>query len=94
MKTISNRKCNLTQKPTPFSENKPAVKALQTLTMAELDAIAGARLSYNHNETIQKPKVLSEKKPKEPQKLTITELDKIAGTGIHLNHNETIFSLI
>lgn len=92
MKTISNRKFNLTQKPTLFSENKP--QQLQTLTIDELDVIAGAGLRVNHNETIQKPKALSEKKPKESQKLTITELDGIVGSGIHLNHNETIFSLI
>ena len=50
----SNRKYNLTQKPKPLSENKPAeVKELQTLTMAELNAIAGAGLELsNHNETM------------------------------------------
>ena len=86
----------------PSSKGKSTeAKELQTLTIAELDAIAGSGLeigglSLNHNETIQKPKPLSEKKPakvRELQTLTITELDAIAGGRGEWNHNETIVSL-
>ena len=78
----------LSQKLKPSSEDKPAkVRELQTLTITELDAISGSGLevgglSLNHNETIQKPKASSEKKPKELQTLTIAELNAIAGAGI------------
>ncbi|MDJ0903748.1 MAG: hypothetical protein QNJ55_33660 [Xenococcus sp. MO_188.B8] len=80
MTTTSNRKYNLTRKQTLFSANKP--KELQTLTIAELNAISGGRLANNHNETIQKPKASSENNPQELQTLTIAELDAISGAGI------------
>ena len=81
MAIISNQKLNLPKKPKAASKDRK----LQTLTIAELDAIAGAQDGLalgNHNETIQKPKPSSEDKPKELQTLTITELDAISGAGI------------
>ena len=85
---------NLSRKPKPSSEDKPVKgRELQTLTISELNAIAGGALTVNHNETIQKPKPSSEKKPTEVrslQTLTISELDAIAGGALSANHNETM----
>ncbi len=44
MRTIISQTCNLPQKQKPSTDNKPAkVTQLQTLTLAELDGIAGAQ---------------------------------------------------
>ena len=94
-------------KPKKSSQDRLAeVMELQILTIKELDAIAGAGIQINHNETLvgfskksQKTKPSSEAqstKNKELQKLTISELDAIAGgtsnqdDGLSGNHNETV----
>ena len=53
MITISNQKCHLPIKPKKASENKASkVRELKKLTIDELDALSGARLTLNHNETV------------------------------------------
>ncbi len=82
----TTKKRNLSPKQKPVPEPQPTeARGLQTLTIAELDAIAGAALSANHNETMvkfphlsQKPKPSLEDKPAKVrglQALTIAELD-------------------
>ena len=75
-------------------------KELQALTIAELNAISGGVISYNHNETVvklahlsRKPKPSSEDKSVKVTKLptlTIAELNAIAGGKLGANHNETM----
>ena len=73
------------------------VRKLQTLTIAELNAIASGAVPWNHNQTMVKFPNLATKqklssKVKKLQTLTIAELDAIAG-GAWNNHNETKVSL-
>ena len=88
MSNTKKRNLSLKQKPIPEPQQFE-VQELQTLTLAELEVIAGGVLSSNHNETVvqipnlsQKPKPSSEEQPEkvqELQKLTLNELELCAG---------------
>ena len=74
------------------------VEKLQTLTIAELNAIAGGGVNWNHNEAMVKfPNLATKQKPsskvRKLQTLTIAELNAITGGGVDWNHNQTIVSL-
>ena len=91
----NTKKRNLSQKPQPSSEAQLVkIQELQTLTLADLEAISGAGVKMNHNETVvkfahlsRKPKPSSEDKPvkgRELQTLTLADLEAISGAGLPL----------